>query len=227
MFPRLAASFLSLCLVSSAAAHGSFAEPPPPVADRADRIVQIDRIPEASIDAEAPSRAQVRTALAKRRAKSLAAFRAYRLAGSYPHNDVRFGPVNIWIDSQGRLCAAATIMSKDGHHGLVLETGRVNNQIRLQNVTQGALLDWMMMSGLTIEEIDRIQVPMIEPEVLPVIEHGIAIARPDYAAEDAKLAKGYARTDATLVKATNRSLDIAVDRLMKDPVLAAAVVAMS
>ena len=94
--------------------------------------------------------------------------------------------------------------------------------IRLQNVTQGPLLDWILTSGLTIEELDRIQAPMVYPEGR---DNGVAIKMPDYAAEDAKLAKSYAATEAALAKATKRSLDVAVDRLMKNPALAAQLVA--
>ncbi len=44
---------------------------------------------------------------------------------------------------------------------------------------------------------------------------------PAYTAEDGKLAKSYARTEAALVKAQQRSLDLAVKRLMRKPALAA------
>ena len=41
---------------------------------------------------------------------------AYRKAGVYPHNFVRSGPLNVWMDSEGHLCAAATMIDKDGKH---------------------------------------------------------------------------------------------------------------
>lgn len=202
MLTRLAACFLSASLLSSAAAAHTFAEPP------IDRTAMVGGVP-----VEAPSRAQLRAALAKRRAKNLASFRAYRTAGVYPHNTVRLGPLNVWIDADGHLCAAATMISKDGKHDLVLETGKTDNFIRLQNVTSGPLLDWILTSGLTIEEIDRIQMPMVWPDEG---RNGIV----DYAAEDAKLAASYAQTELALAKATKRSLDKAVDRLIKNPLLA-------
>jgi hypothetical protein len=184
-----------------AAAH-SFAQPP-----QSEEIVAMPvRV--------APDRAEVRKALAKRRAKNLAAFRAYRKTGVYPHNFVRVGPLNVWIDQEGHLCAAATMIAKDGKRALVDEIGKTDNQIRLLNVTEGALLDWMLTSGFTIEEIDRIQVPGwrgLQQEEL---------VKPDWTAEDNRLRKVYAATDAFLVKNAKHGLDTAVARLMRNPELA-------
>ena len=160
----------------------------------------------------APSKAAVRKALEKRRAKNLAAFRAYRNAGVYPRNSVRFGPLNVWIDAQGRLCAAATMIDKDGKHDLVVEIGKTDNQIRLMNVTEGPLLDWMMTSGFTIEEIDRIQMPTVGYESWQ--------QERDWVAEEARLRKEYAATDAWLVKHAKTGLDLAVERLLQNRDLA-------
>src|SRR5512139_657623 len=153
MLTRLAACFVSFGLLGGVAgAHGFAKAPIEEVATEA-RVALPMRV--------APDRAAVKKALEKRRAKNLAAFRAYRKAGVYPHNTVRPGPLNVWIDTDGHLCAAATMIAKDGKLKLVEETGKTNNQIRLLNVTEGALLDWMLTSGFTLEEIDRIQAPMI------------------------------------------------------------------
>jgi hypothetical protein len=167
----------------------------------------------------APDRAEVRKALEKRRAKNLAAFRAYRKAGVYPHNTFRPGPLNVWRDASGHLCAAATMIWADGQHDLVDDTATDDNQIRLMNVTDGALLDWILTSGFTVEEIDMIQAPMVYPG-------GEGRWQPrDFTAEDAKLKAGYARTDAYLVKHNKRGLDTALDRLMRNPGLARTLVA--
>jgi len=195
MLTRLAACFLSFGLLGNVVAA-----------------------PEAEAPAitmrAAPEKAAVRKALEKRRAKNLAAFRSYRKGGVYPHNTWRFGPLNVWIDKQGHLCAAATMIDKDGKHELVVETGRTNNQIRLMNVTEGALLDWIMMSGFTIEEIDRIQMPMIGDE------GRLPDEMRDWSAEDARLRKAYAVTDAWLVKRAKAGLDLATERVLQNPELA-------
>jgi hypothetical protein len=163
-----------------------------------------------------PERADVQKALQKRRAKNLAAFRAYRKGGVYPHNTWRTGPLNVWRDAAGHLCAAATMIAKDGKSDLVTTTADADNFIRLQNVTEGPLLDWIMTSGFTIEEIDRIQAPAVWPDEIVSPE---VMKR-----EDARLAASYKATDAWLAARTKAGLDIAVNRLMKNPWLAHALV---
>ena len=171
----------------------------------------------------APSRAEVRAALAKRRAHNLASFRAYAKAGVYPHNFVRPGPLQTWLDRDGHLCAAATIINMDGQKELVAKTAQTSNNIRLLDVTDGALMDWMLTSGFTIEEIDRIQEPGFEVRREPDEEQ----RRQMYLAEDARLRKVYAQTDAYLVKHVRDGLDTATDRLMDYPELARALVSSS
>ena len=43
-----------------------------------------------------------------------------------------------------------------GEHALVGKVARESNFIRLGDVKSGPLMDWMLMSGLTQEEIDQI-----------------------------------------------------------------------
>jgi hypothetical protein len=166
----------------------------------------------------APSRADVRAALAKRRAKNLASFRAYRKGGVYPHNTYRDGSLNVWRDAQGHLCAAATMIFKDGKEDLVKHVAETNNNVRLLDVTEGEVLDWMLTSGFTIEEIDRIQEPGFMDNVREQQQEQIA-------AEDKRLAGDYAKTDAWLVKHAKAGLDTATDRLMRNPWLARQLVA--
>jgi hypothetical protein len=188
MLKRMA---IALCLLAS------------PVVDAARAPVKVQL-------EQAPSKADVIKALSARRAHNLASFRAYRKGGVYPHNYVRRGPLNVWTDRDGHLCAAATMIDKDGHHDLVATTAKATNFIRLLDVTQGPLMDWILTSGFTIEEIDRIQEPMMmddEPDV-------------DYQVADANLAKDYAKTDTWLVGHAKSSLDVAARRLLENPGLA-------
>ena len=162
-----------------------------------------------------PSRADVTAALAKRRAHNLAAFHAYWTGGVYPHNTYRVGPLNVWRDANGHFCAAATMIDKDGKHELAEQTANTNNNLRLLDVTSGPLLDWMLTSGLTIEDIDRIQAPAVMPA--PIDPQTLAI-------EDAKLKKGYIATEAYMKKHAAEDLEIATTRLMEHPDLAWALV---
>jgi hypothetical protein len=158
-----------------------------------------------------PDRAAVRAALAQRRDHNLTSFRAYRNGGVYPHNYVRTGPLNTWRDRDGHLCAAATMIDRDGKHELVDDVAKTDNQIRLLNVTDGVLMDWILTSGFTLEEIDRIQEPGFQPEEPPVNWQ---------TQEDARLRKDYAETDGWLVKHGKDGLDSATTRLMAHPDLA-------
>ncbi len=211
MLTRLASVLVSFGLLASGATAGSFSSAPPPMAAHVGAAIPPElRMPVRA----APDRAEVRKALEKRRAKNLAAFRAYRKAGVYPHNFYRVGPLNVWIDQMGHLCAAATMISEDGKRQLVLKTGETDNNIRLLNVLEGPLLDWMLTSGFTIEEIDRIQAPAIMPNERMLKSFEMLQA------EDARLRKLYAEVDGWLVKRGKTGLDTATDRLMENPELA-------
>ena len=162
-----------------------------------------------------PSRAEVRAALVKRRAHNLAAFHAYWTGGVYPHNSYRVGPLNVWRDENGHFCAAATMIDKDGQHDLAEQTANTNVNIRLLDVTSGPLMDWMLTSGLTIEDIDMIQAPAVMPQ---------RVDAQTLAKEDAKLKTGYIATEKYLSRHAAEDLDIATTRLMDHPDLARALV---
>ena len=194
MFARLAAALLT-CSISLTAAASGFAAPPPAAT-------------EAAVNA-----ADVRAALARRRVHNVAAFHAYASAGIYPHNFVRPGPLNVWRDAEGHLCAAATMIDSDGKHELVGDIASSDNHIRLLDVTDGPLMSWMLTSGLTIEEIDRIQkpAPMPNPSAL----------KPDWRKDaDQTLATSYRETEQFLAQHQKAGLDDATDRLMANPELA-------
>jgi hypothetical protein len=216
MKTRLVASFLLAALAATASAR-SFSQPPP--ATPPPSAPAEARVAPTSDDVAPLDEAAVRQALASRRAHHLAAFRAYRNGGSYPHNFQRSGPLNVWRDREGHLCAAATIINRDGNVELVADTAKTNNQIRLLDVTEGPLLDWMLTSGFTIEEIDRIQAPMVRPVQQETVQPEWRVA------EDARLKKLYAETDAYLVKHERAGLDLAMARLMERPELARALLA--
>lgn len=168
-----------------------------------------------------PARAEVRAALAKRRDKNLASFGAYRDRGIYPHNTERPGPLNVWRDADNHFCAAATILLYDGKGALVQQIAAEQNHIRLLDVTDGELMDWMLTSGLTVEEIDRIQAPAMMPTPKPrALTPAEKREQAKREREDAELRTGYAATGAYLVKHATADLEVATDRLMANPALA-------
>ena len=215
LFSRFAiAGSLVAALATSAVGDEPRFAPPP----SADRIVDTEPMmpPDRGISARrAPSRAEVRAKLAAARAANLQRFRAYQAKGVFPNNTFGQRKLHVWIDDAGNLCAAATIISASGKTDLVQQVAEQNNFIRLADVRQGPLMSWILTSGLTQDEIAAIQEPM-----MPVYRDE-PVVEPDLrTAENQRLMKKYKAVEAQIVKNQKKSLDSAVDRLMKHPALA-------
>lgn len=166
------------------------------------------------------SRAAVRAKLARARATNLARFRAYQQKGVFPSNTYTRGSLNVWIDDDGRLCAAATIIQASGHGALVRQVADENNFIRLADVKTGALMDWISTSGLTQDEIAAIQEPFMGVDDGLREPAPILVDKGKRAFEDRRLAARYKQVDAAIVRNATASLDAATDRLMANPALA-------
>lgn len=167
------------------------------------------------------SKANVRAALEEARANSLAAFQTYLSNEIYPSNTYTKGALNVWRDEAGHYCAAATIIRISGRLDISEGVASTDNNLRLINVKDGVLMDWILTSGLTQQEIDRIQRPFIgvQPDRprRPVVGN---VDQTKKAAETARLAKTYRVTYAALVRSNKASLEVAVNRLMAQPQLA-------
>ena len=165
-------------------------------------------------------------ALNANRRANLARFRAYYRAGKYPSNVYADGLTNVWRDEDGRLCAAATIMKASGEGALVEKIAEQNNFIKLADVTQGPVLDWILTSGFTQAELVAIQKPFqrvgqIELEEQDAQLKPIVVIDPKLRTDETvRLTKLYRRIDVRLTKSSTSSLDLAVERLMKRPDLA-------
>jgi hypothetical protein len=211
---------LSTSAAAFAAPSRSFARPPVATTEAA-----------SSGDAAvAPilDRAAIRARLLEHRLANLERFRAYQRQGVFPSNTYTNGLLNVWLDDAGHLCAAATIIKASGGDALVMQVARDDNFIRLADVTQGPLLDWILTSGLTQAEIVAIQKPfmgVVRPVQPVVVEQPAIVDARLRAAEDARLAKLYRAIDARIVKNQRASLELAVDRLMNHPALAAKLLA--
>jgi hypothetical protein len=194
---------LALALVTSLTTSAFASAPTPSQMDGIDRI----SLPQRFMD-----RDMVRAKLVEMRTANLARFRAYQKAGVFPVNTVRPGKLNVWIDDEGHICAAATIIKMSGLEELVQRTAEQNNFIRLADVKQGPLMDWMLTSGFTQEEIAEIQRPFS-------FTGGERPEQPR-TTETARLTKLYKQITTKLVKNQKASIEIAVSRLMKHPELA-------
>jgi len=163
----------------------------------------------------------VRAALIRARAANLAAFRAYEKRGMFPSNTFSDDKLNVWRDAAGHLCAAATIIDASGQHDLVIRVAEQTNFIRLADVKQGPLMDWILTSGFTQDEIAAIQepfMPVAEPRRNS--EDPMLVDARLRATENARLRAKYAAVDKMIVANRKRSIELAVDRLMKRPQLA-------
>lgn len=210
---RLAVALsLVTALSSVAAAAPSFSQPPP----------QLDLADAPSLTRAPVTRAEVRAMLIQNRAANLARFRAYQQKGSFPSNVYTGGALNVWRDRDGNFCAAATIIRASGQTALVDQIAEDDNFIRLATVTSGPMLDWILTSGLTQAELALIQRPFRPVANRPSTEEPAVVAISPHlrAKETARLAKLYRTIDATLARTQKRSLDAAVERLMKNPQLA-------
>jgi hypothetical protein len=80
----------------------------------------------------------------------------YYERGVYP-TDAAGKPISVFKDAQGVRCPMAELIYRSGHGDLVDAVAAQNNKLRLADVKDGPLHDWMAQSGLTIEEIAMVQ----------------------------------------------------------------------
>lgn len=225
MLRRLSTLLLSLSLAASslttADAHTFAVAPGAPVPSDPLLDEQPDQLRKPAPRLNERTRARLRTVLAARRTKNVAAFRAYAHRGVYPHNFITNGELNIWIDGDGRMCAAATMIFRSGQKALVRQVAKDNNFIRLADVSDGALLDWILTSGLTHDEVVAIQAPMVGGPREPMpIQH--ETPPQDWRiTEDARLRAVYAQVLVDLTSARADSLEAAIDALTFRPDLVA------
>jgi hypothetical protein len=208
----LATTLITSVFTSATAGAQRFAAPPPesPAVAPAPTDISATMPHEAAQIRMVMDRATVRAKLVEQRAANLARFRAYQQAGVFPSNTYDHRKLNVWMDEQGHICAAATIISASGHADLVDQVAEQSNFIRLGDVKQGPLMDWILTSGLTQAEIAAIQEPFMpvyrqDPEIDPKLRM----------AEDARLLRKYKQVEAMIAKNQKQSLDSATDRLMK------------
>ncbi|HWU86515.1 MAG TPA: hypothetical protein VN253_04545 [Kofleriaceae bacterium] len=172
-------------------------------------------------DAAAQERAKLREELAAQRKINLERFHTYRVTRVYPHNLYEEGKKNVWKDPDGHLCAVATMMDKGGQHDLVERTAEDQNFVRIADLSSGSLVDWVLLSGLTQEEIVMIQQPT-EADIR-MMEAAERRAKRQLARrlrrEDNRLEANYIAIEGALKQAVmvNASLDLAAARLAERP----------
>lgn len=150
-------------------------------------------------------RTEMTTKLAAARAKHIEQLHAYWVAGEFPLNETEDEIANIFRDHQGHLCAVANMLWQDGKTQLVEATAATDNLIRLADVHDGPLYDWVMQSGFTQEEVAMIQVPYMPYNPNARLE------------ETQRLQSHLAEVERRLRDDTPQSLRVAVKRYFASP----------
>jgi hypothetical protein len=167
-------------------------------------------------------RASVRANLAAHRAEQIARLHAYAEAGQFPHNTAVAPSLHMFRDAAGRYCAVANLVHRDGRDDLVEATVRDQNDLAIADVHGGPMMDWVLASGLTQEELVRIQAPapfigrnsirpIPSPGPVQVAVDNVPVAAKE-AGMDAAIHAHVTQMEAELRDAGERSLDVAVER---------------
>ncbi len=95
--------------------------------------------------------------LAERRAVHLDRLHAYAERGTFPANLDFYERTPYFVDAAGTRCAVGELMHADGLGEVVAAIAKADNQVRVADVKDGALIDWVLRSGLTQAECALIQ----------------------------------------------------------------------
>jgi hypothetical protein len=164
-------------------------------------------------------RTAIHDRLAQKRAHQIAELTTYAARAEFPHNLAQPTGTHIFRDDAGRLCAVANLVHRDGHDDLVEVTAREHNDLAMADVHDGPMLEWILTSGLTQEEIVRIQIPApslmhIEP-IHPSAPMPVAANdRSTEARMNETVAKHIEQVRDELFAHTGQSLEIATERFL-------------
>lgn len=162
-------------------------------------------------------------ALAASRTRHIARLHDYAAARTFPLNtDFPGRLVPYFVDNAGTACAVGHLMRLDGQQNLVASIASSTNHIRIENVHDGPLLDWIHESGLTQDEC-----ALIQPSYATIEDYRRGRQWQD---EVARLQQHFAKVEQTLLNESQRSLckaliakvDEQLERNPNDPALSIA-----
>ncbi len=116
-----------------------------------------------------------------KRSELISWLRDYRNAGRFPEND-KFAnrAMPFFRDSHGMLCAMAYLVDRSGRGDIVDHIAKTRNNAFIRELTDDpALVAWLDMSGLTVDEAARIQ-PQYGPPYTVIITDEKRVS-PNYA----------------------------------------------
>ncbi|WP_157630869.1 hypothetical protein [Kribbella catacumbae] len=104
------------------------------------------------------------TAALRARRDNLAVLREYRKSRQYPRNDTDLRRTPYFVDAAGRHCAVAHLMRGSGDHDAVRQIASTANLARIDDLDPVMLQSWAGRSGLTKQELARIQPGYAHPD---------------------------------------------------------------
>ena len=164
------------------------------------------QVASASDRSPGASESRLREKLGAQREMMIQRLRAYWTAGDFVQNpDPSGGPGHFILDARGKPCPLASIILRSGRGDLVEEAARKNNNVKVVDLRDGPIVEWILQSGLTQEECILIQQPSLSgKEAAPIVRE----------VEQRRLSSDLTGVERTLRDATERSLTLAVKRLM-------------
>lgn len=168
---------------------------------------------------------EIRRALLASRQQNLTRLQQYIDAGVFPKNKVQPGLLNVFQDDEGHLCAVANLINLDGYTELISTTAVSDNYIVLAQQDSGPVVDWILASGFTQEEIGKIQVPYMGESNPPLLQElDEDLVRRQLAEfrrlEVQRLQSALTAVHAALVANTESSIDVALQRVISPKHLA-------
>jgi hypothetical protein len=160
----------------------------------------------------AEAKSVLMASLREHRQAQIQRLHAYAQAGRFPRNySAATVPIHMFKDREGRLCAVANLLHLDGLDTLVDRMAETHNDVVVADEATGPLHDWVLTSGLTNEEVRRIQGVGF-----------LGLGEPDgdtalLLVEQSKMGEHLRAVEAELVAATDASLEVAVLRLSERP----------
>ena len=102
-------------------------------------------------------RTAVRSELSQKRLRILSLLVEYANRATFPVNDRFQTPTPIFVDGRQTHCAVGYLLARHGANDVVDAVRRTDNFLHVMDVRGGALLDWIIRSGLTLREAAMIQ----------------------------------------------------------------------
>lgn len=91
------------------------------------------------------------------RLRRIADLEAYAAAGNFPVNSTNVDMTPVFVDENDTPCAVGHLMRCSGATELVGDIAAGNNLVKLHEVKDGPVVEWIKHSGLTKEECELIQ----------------------------------------------------------------------